>query len=405
MAHSIFLYLQSKSEVQWAAFSAEQQVVQSGCASCLDEIPFAAFGAYLLYVFVPATKVLLRERSLPAHNRSKWLAAIAYQFEDELIEPIEHYHFATRVNEDKATLTVAIASHADMLEWQSRLDECPQSVEGVFSVAELVPSATETDQLYLMETEAWLRLRDQAVLSMPLAQLDNTLSALLPPDRDPAAPWLVVASEPLWSSLPEFWHQTPSVQYESCHQAWLYLLAEKGWQSAVTNLLQKQYKNRSQARDSRRKWYRNGILFGAAILLLFATQFITLVYWKHQLSAAEQQIAETYRQVFPQASTVVAPRARMERALQRSSQENKAEAFLFQVAEIGLVLQSSPSVQVQRLLYRENGEVDLTVTADGFKNLEQFEQALKQTGLTVEQTSARAENNLVEAQYMIRERP
>ncbi|MBV9576205.1 MAG: hypothetical protein JO149_06245, partial [Gammaproteobacteria bacterium] len=131
----------------------------------------------------------------------------------------------------------------------------------------------------------------------------------------------------------------------------------------------------------------------AWLILLFLYPIVSYFILNQRLHHLEMATREIYQQQFPRASSMIAPRLRLEEKLQKLMTENGSNRFLVLLAQVGKSLNLSSGISLKRLDF-QNNQLSLTLSAASSEEFAALTASLSQQGLTVKQQSA----NLIGAQ-------
>jgi type II secretion system protein L len=152
------------------------------------------------------------------------------------------------------------------------------------------------------------------------------------------------------------------------------------------NLLQGHFSVKQTQTQIKRtkKWL---IYFSFAwVFLLFLYPSVSYFILKNRVSELDTQIAEIYKRNFPQSSSIVAPKTRMQEKLQKLKAGIGENRLLTLLGHVGKGLSTS-SVTLKRFDFRNN-ELTLELVAGSSDDLSTFTDFLTRQGLTVKQQNA-----------------
>ncbi|TAK75186.1 MAG: hypothetical protein EPO11_05845 [Gammaproteobacteria bacterium] len=356
MQERLIIYLDT-DHPSWAVVNADGVVAQHACRD--DAIGFAQLAENReVWLIVPVEDVLLTSVQLPHLSRSKRLQAIPFALEDELIDEVETLHFAMGDTLADGNVSVAVVSREKMQAWVALLQSW-QIEADQFIPASLALPYEENSWYVLMEKVAIVRTSLWQGFACDQANLPQILD----------------------------WMTPPKVIYLSSEN-FIYDLAQQVTRTPFINLLQGVYtKKKSTLPHIHKLWKITAYTAAVWVGLLFLYPIVSYFILKSQESAIEYQIAQIYKRNFPQASSVVAPKLRMQEKLQQQEGQAGENRLLTLLGQVGKGLSTAHNVKLKRLDF-QNNQLTLELTAATPDNFSLFTDYLTQQGLSVKQQSA-----------------
>lgn len=114
-----------------------------------------------------------------------------------------------------------------------------------------------------------------------------------------------------------------------------------------------------------------------------------------QLDKLKQDNFKIYKQVFPSATQMISPRFRIEEQL-KATQQNGPSRF-FNILNLAAPILHQQQGLILNSMNFQDDALTLNFDVDSFSALEQLEQNIAATNLTVKQQSATSKNNKVNA--------
>jgi type II secretion system protein L len=165
------------------------------------------------------------------------------------------------------------------------------------------------------------------------------------------------------------------------------------------NLLHGDYRLSASSQSFRNLWRWPVGLLVLWILLLIISTSTKYFYLSHEQQQLSAKISALYREIYPQASSIISPRLRIEKELTQSGGAHHELMFLNLLAVVGQSLQQFPSIHLKDLNFNDN-RLTLNIDTNNFKSLEQFSQQLQQQGLIVKQTAVTREDQKITASLL-----
>lgn len=380
---------------RWSTLDREGQVEERG-HDALDALAARAHGRRVL-ALVPTEEVLLTRVTIPTRNRQKLLQAIPFALEDQVVSDVDTLHFAAGTPDAHGGCAVAVISHDRMRDWT-----------GALARAGITPSRMTADALALPEqADAWTALieGERCVVrtgadtgfageteNLPVL-LEAALadSALAHPRR------LVVFGEPPPDGM------ALPLAVEHADQPLDAALAQRADRGAL-DLRQGAHTAAAPGGGRWRPWLPAAALLIA--LLVLDTGRVLLDRWQLQRELADlnTRVEAAFHDVFPDASRVVAPRARMETRLEqlRGGEIPGDGDLLDTLLAIGPHLNAADGLHLGGLNWRGD-TLELDVNADSLQQLDRLKQTLDdEDGFSAEIRQASSEDDAVQGRLIVR---
>lgn len=399
----LYIRIVDADHLDYAVINANGTIVQAGSAFHDDQLPNLP-RELPTTLLVPGESVLLLTANLPKTSTAQLRRAVPYALEEQLIDNVENLHFAIGKQNSVGNVLVAVVQKTLLQSW---LNQCQrwQFEPNVILPDFLAVSAVEnTWHIYLDGDRALVRQtaeqgmnvhRDQLadVLRLSISAGTAELSAALQIDYDDGNEQFETDA---LTSLPLVVKVHPEPEF--C----MNVFCASSKQALPINLLQGEF-SRSRAADQKNFWLKTTtilLLCWLGVWLLGTiTQYTVL---KYRLTKVQTQINTLYKQAFPQASDIVDPQLRMQRALQAAQSNSAGGPFLSLLAQVGQQLaQQNHSVTIMSINYHDQ-MLTLSVMAPNFQVLTNFTQALQKTGLQIQQQNAQTQGQTVTAQLMVK---
>lgn len=380
----------------------------------LDEVILPA--AARVALCVPGASVRIHDVTLPARNRGRFLAALPYALEEQLVRDPDQYHYVPLPAAAGAAVTpVAVIEQQLLHDWRAAIAARGGSLRWLLPDYLLLPMPDPEDWL-IDAREAPLLLRHAhggaavpgyaALTAEPPASLLLAIEAAARPRRlrlcvaDAAAERLV---QPWQARLAEAGldleitvDPEPRAQY----------LARQPLGGESGNLLTGPFQPEREISG----WTRRlipGAALAAAIVLALAAQWLVA---GARLAARQQELQSAieaqYRALFPEARNIVDPRFQMESELTRlrsaRGPEHEPLQLLSALEAFTMALGADADVQVMSLAFAADG-LRLELSARDFETLSGLQQRLAASA-TVSLDDARLADNRVLGQLRLSER-
>lgn len=396
-----FIYIESTEPLKtnWLIYNAEGELEKAEIQTDLSNFPATEKNNKTI-VIVPSEDILLTVAELPKLNRHRLMQALPFALEEQLIEDVALLHFAIAKQESDGTVPTAIVSKQKMGEWLSLLDQFDihpnKLIPSVFATpfTEKEWHIIDHHHVYTIRTGMYEGFACDKVNAPVLMETCLTRTTHKPEtihlylNAEETSPPITLIGLPVRTSM-----LTEKKLLEH-----LFVWATT---NPVINLLQGTYQPKRKSAKTKKLWLIASTLAAAWIVISFTNLFVSYVILRHQSQQLEASINMVYRQQFPHATSIVAPRERLTRKLNQLTGQSNHNYFLALLADTGKILSQQPTIQITRFDFRED-KLSLTVTAPTFDQLDAFTNALSSERLHVKQQSAAAENAKINATLIIR---
>lgn len=349
---------------------------------------------------VPSTRLLLTAATIPTRNRQRLLAAVPNVLEEQIVDDIDDLHFALGHHGADGRIQVAVVARALMADWLARLHE-----------AGIRPAVMAPDVLALpLETGSWtiaggdgyalVRTGRQSGFACDPDNLAALLGAALTeagesrPDHllaigDLAAPVVAAAG----------------IEVRTLPETFMQACARAVDEAPPIDLLQGDYSRREQIGRLWRPWRASAALLAVWLVVHVGLTVTDYVRLSRETSRLDAQIAQLYRDTFPDARAIDISLMEREMLLRLGELRSGGMAetgLLALLAEVSQSLAATGGLELQRMAYN-NGQIDLALTIKDLQGLDKLKQELAaKPGLEVEIESASARDNQVEARLQIK---
>jgi general secretion pathway protein L len=356
-------------------------------------------------VVIPSDNVLYFHPEVPRTATARLRQAIPYLLEDNLLEPVEHYHFALGKRSEVGRMPVAVIPDALMVDWQARFHEA--SIHPAVMVTDVLCLPWQQGQwtLYLDDEQVRLRSGEHSGLVSEWDNLPLLIAGLLKENETPPERVVVYAEDPtaLEPRLEEAkakLAEAGEVEWTS-HQAELFELCIHNFRdSGAINLLQGPYKYKREFNRQLGPW-RLAASLVAGLLLLWLADY-ALGYWRlsRELHWLDAQITEEIHKGFPEIKTIRQPLNQVNVVMGQLRGQSGSSLYSQLMMAMGKALQASPGT-LQEIHYR-NERLVVELQFPDLQSVNSFEQRLQgQQGIAVKVLSANKKDAFVLARVQI----
>ncbi len=398
-AKRLLIYLSSAfaSQASWAAWDETgllQHIVFDGN---IDDLKTYANG-YVVIAIIPGEDCLLSHATLPKLNRQRLLQALPYALEERLIADVSELHFAIGEYQTDGTVPVAIIKRQLIEAHIETLKQVGIEAHAMIPATLALPYTSKQWQVYVLKDICLVRTETYQGFACDHENIATYLTLQLTTSKElPECLQIYYFSEPaIPLELPHIVIQETFCQDKNILES----LGESLHTHTSINLLQGQYTSKQPSSLTKKIWLVSAGVLASWITLLFLSHIVSYVILEHSLHKSELAINAIYKKHFPAATSVVAPRERMQEKLKKLSSDTNKNYILNLLGIIGNSLHQTPAIHVKQFDFREHS-LNLTIVAPSFEMLDRFSQSLKQQGLNVKQQNASNSNAEVKANLII----
>ncbi len=326
------------------------------------------------------------------------MQVLPYQLEERLIEDVSTLHFAAGEYQAAGLLPAAVIAKQKVEHILQLLTQADIQPSGLFS--SLFTLTVGEHHWYAMAENGnyIVRTADYDGFSCDQSGLLQFLAAALV--RSPMPPESVYL-DCVGDIMPLAEQPAIKINFASLTPAeWLKKAAENFLTYPKINLLQQTYQVKTKPAESKKIWTFAGALLLTCVALMWLGNLISFFILHYQANQVEKAIYAIYKKHFPDASALTAPRERMESLLKKVNNEENKNYFLVLLAATSQALIQAPSVHLDSLDFHDN-QLNLTVSAAVFDDLDKFIQFFKDQGVTAKQENAAVSGTRVKANVLV----
>ena len=381
----IYFNVRHPERPSWAVIDADGVTRRYAYHDSVDGLAQLADAKEVIAI-VPSEDVSHTTVKLPKMNRSRLLQAIPYALEDQLISDVEALHFAPGDFQPDTDLSVAVVAREKMQRWLDLLQSWGIQADKLIPTVFTVPYSE--GEWHVMVDEMSI-LRTAPLLGM--ACDNNNLDALLRIALASASPQpkqIIIRNYTAHPFAEALNLATPIMEEHVAPEQMMLDVTRSVLNTPSINLLQADFaskKTKLPTMDAvQRIVYR---LVIAVVVLLFLYPLGSLLILSQRTNDIKDQVNAIYRKNFPQATSVTAPKIRMEEKLRKLNTKINENRLLMLMGYVGKGLSETKNVKLKRLDY-QGSQLTLELTATTSDDLSNFTDFLTQQGLRVNQQNA-----------------
>ena len=369
--------------VDWAhCFAGESMPRQQGTVADISGTP-APSGARLV-ICIPGERARTHKVNLPQRNRKRFLEALPFALEDQLLHEAASYHMVP-IPADKGAqdIPVVVIEHV----WLSGLlEKCKLSgwyvslvIPDYLAIPVSVPGSWFMDA---STSPLLLRMAGHfgAVLTGEAgAQTIGTLLLALEQASPSPETLRVRVSSPQQYKMVSAWSETLSSRNIQL-DVYLEELPRSAWLARQplmeeANLLTGPYVVKDPLNLGMSRLKPSVAMTAALMLVIAINWFVTSAKLQTEHSQLKQSIEASYRQAFPDTQNLVDPRFQMEEQIKRikdHGQQGAAADFLARLEQLSTVLAGEPDYRVQKINY-DGTDLTLEVSVADYESLDRLQ--------------------------------
>lgn len=392
----ILIYLHAK-QASWLIIDENNQTQQAITRGNLADL-MPLIENCKIEVIVPGQTILLAAAKLPKLNTQRIRQALPFALEEQLIDDVNTLHFSTGEYQSNNSFPVAVVTKEKMDVWLAELKQANITPDALTSATLALPFTPDNWSACIYDEMGIVRTGQYSGFSCDKENLNAFLELQLTEiEQKPACVHLYN-----FSAIPTAIKLNSTTLNEMMLGEDQFLEHIAKWIETYPfiNLLQGTYQTTKKSTATKKIWVTASCLAIAWIGFAFFSNLGSLLILHYATSTSEQLINKIYQRNFPQASSVVAPRQRMEEKLKKLSTTANKNNFLSILGIIGKNLPKTKGIQLLSIDFRGN-QLTLSISATTFANLDMFTQALTHQGLNVKQQSAGVAGAAVKANLLI----
>lgn len=404
----------------WLLLDDQGDVISSG-QHCLDELAehHSVAQEYRTIVLLAGDRVRMSQVQVADQHIAHLKTVVPHLVEENLAEDLEDVHVAMQPNGGAGENSVAIVSHAELIDCLDLLYTCnlepymivpeylglPDSGSGVrilfeanrvlIQFAEYKGTTVEPELL-----ATYLKLHFQQAANSDPLDTDNAKSNGRPQLTLMAQQGDVDANHLLQQFHTELLDYKIDEQLFSESPFELRAITIVRNRKRILNLLQGGYRARG---DDRPRFPWRWLAAAASIFLVAEIVMLTTTGWWFNAKADQLAIAneQHYREVFPKEKRVVDPKRQFQSHLNRQQGSGFSAEFLYLMEAVTSSMEDQV-LPIQSIRYDAYGEgMVLDISADKLDDLELYTRKLKRLALDVDLLSAVEQNDGVRGRVMV----
>ena len=407
---TVFVYYDEQAQaIAYASYAADTKTYVAETAVSLAALLGMISFSDQVYLIVDGLSVITIQKKFPLMPRHQLLKLLPFSLEEQLLEPIDAYHFSLSTVLPDGTVSCVAVLKEKMKAWLAPFEGQIPFIALLPEYA-LLPYVQDACTLVLAD-KAYFRYGEAEGMATDLANWPFFLS-LLSAETEPKTCLLYREEdhqEHVDTTGYTFRFAIEHVSFEVTPDEvlipkWIKAALKAPETLALSlNVLTGDFSLIDQRHDLKREAVWAGLALGmTALLFVFSCliQWGVFIYRDHHIQAA---INTLYAQVYPQATAVVAPKTRLTQTLNSLREgTNQSTGYLSLLYLMGTALHQHEQVRLMHIRY-DGKQLTVNLQADHFADLDQLMAALKPIA-KVTQVEATQSDNQVNAQWVIEEK-
>lgn len=393
----IYLHTHDLSHPSWAVINADNTLRQSAYRDNSEGLAQISEDKEII-VIVPAEDVLLMKAELPKMSKTKLYQALPFAVEEQLVSDVDTLHFAASDQEADGRLSVAIVSQDKMQMWLSQLQAMHIKPDKLIPETFALPMEHHVWHVFINEM-ATVRISDFQGFASDKNNFSELMDIALQSSDTPKLLHIHNYTKEAYVS-----NLTLPVEIKEdffSHDKFIADLARYAIQTPYINLLQGRYAvKKAKFPQMNKLWQVTAYLAAAWIGLLFLYPLVSYLILSHRMNNIDNQIAQIYKRHFPQSTSIVAPKLRMQEKLQKLDATISENRLLLLMGYIGKGMHATPSIKLKRMEF-QNNQLTLDLMAANSDDFSAFTDYLTQQGLNVKQQNANLSDSHINATIVI----
>ncbi|NNM60333.1 MAG: hypothetical protein HKM04_11040 [Legionellales bacterium] len=359
----------------------------------------------IVFLLVPGMDVISFEKTLPKMSMSKLIKALPYAIEDQLLESIDHYHVVIGHLAADGRVDALVTPHRNMEAWLAPFQK--QLVfESMLPDYFLLPYESGVWHVAI-EKNVLIRTGLYKGLSCDRENWLQILQILWQESSEASRPTKLIVHQYGDQPFPdasEFDALPITVEKQKESGTLLTTMAEHFEQNRPSgNLLQDKFAQEHHLIPMKKTALITLGMFATALFISLLGTIIQYVALDRQDNFLQTQITALYKQIYPAATSVVAPKIRIQSTLNELQANQAGNGYLGVLMLTAQVLKQLPAIQVMSLRYQDN-QLVIELQANNFKSLDLALSQLNKNNLIAKQDQGATKGNQVVARFTIREK-
>ncbi|MDR3492521.1 MAG: type II secretion system protein GspL [Gammaproteobacteria bacterium] len=352
---------------------------------------------YDIHVVVPSQTVLLSYAKLPKLNRHRLLQAIPFALEEQLLTDVHDLHFAIGTYQTDG-IPVAIVTKKQMALWSTLLAEHDIKATVMLPESLAIPYAVDQWHILIHDDLAIVRTDFYNGFGCDKNNLAQMLLLKLNETTVKPAEIMIINYDDAELNL-----KINNINIiENNFSSQNFLKEMHAISDYPINLLQQQFEAKKSKIENKKIWRISSYLASAIIGLLFLSHIVSFFILHNQVTALDNAITKIYKHNFPLASSIIAPKQRMNDKLNNLQHQGNKNHLLVWLSYVGKSLKEASGIRLAQLDFHNN-QLNIQITALNSNQLDTFTQSLTQQGLNVKLQDVSVENKSAKGTVIITE--
>lgn len=383
------------------SFEQDGTIMTDPARLSLEAIAATSQGKTLLCL-LPAMDTLLINVELPMMKRNRLLKAIPFALEEQLSDNLSAYHFTLLYQSESGQTQVAVIEKKRLEHWLQLFAEHNLQIDFMIPQQLAVPYQENTWSIDVTKGYCLVRSGQAQGFVTDSENLANLLTIHL---GEATLPEKIIiadyeANHHIDGAALSHQVQMPVDITQHPENAYLPQAAKVSLDNLNSNLLQGDYRPKSKHKRIKQIWQLALLFLILWIALLVVNKIVQLTVYAHQNVKLNQQINAIYKQNFPDATDIVAPKLRMQEKINQIKAVANGNPFIDLIGRTGDVLKNINNLKITHIDF-QNNTLSLKVEMRNFSDLRTVIDLLKRHQLNVTQNNAQTHENKITATLVI----
>ncbi len=352
-------------------------------------------------IYVPTDNIVMLTVSLPAMPAAQRPQAALYALEEQLVDDVQNLHAVVWELHEDHLYGVAIIQKSLLQSWLDKLHAQKIFPTKIFADLITIPADENEWAVISHDEELYVKTDKNMGFAIESDYVQSILQEMIAAQKNPPKQIKVYDKHDKILSLLFNDLNVPIITILENDQIDSRCFWVNFNYSAVNcNLLQGEMLPQESLQEKYKYWYTPIKLAVILFVLLFVTTTTKWIYLNHRETQLQQKITSIYMQIFPEATSVVNPRARIQQLVSQHSQTQQGTDFFNLLGAVGQAINNMPQVKLQNISYTGN-QLNIEVQVDNAHALTQFNDNLNKYPIDVKQGETTSSGSAISARFNI----
>lgn len=389
----------SADKISWVIFE-NGQLLSGPQQGTLTDLPVIDAKVDVV-VYVPTANVTMINLTLPDMPQTQRAQAALYAIEEQLAEDVQELHAVVWEQAEKHLYSMAIIRKSLLQDWLNKLQAINIFPSAIFPDIVTIPAADDEWAVVTHGELIYVKIAQEMGFAIEGDYIQSILANSLLLSKNPPKKIKVYDNKEkilslLFNDLSVPIYSVIEDEQNDSRFFWINF----NYQGLHCNLLQGEMLPQESLMEKYQYWHKPMVLAVILIGLIACTTAVKWFYLNHEETLLNQQIASIYMQLFPEATTVVSPKERIEQLLSTKNSLAQGNDFFDLLGLSGQVLNQIPQVKLQNISFMGK-QLVLQVQVDNASSLTKLNDTLKKYRINVQQGETTSTGSTITAKFTI----